>query len=38
MTTSTLRVAFVPGVEPDRFLRRWKALRNGTWLVTSVIE
>ncbi|PZP14868.1 MAG: LysR family transcriptional regulator [Brachybacterium faecium] len=32
MTTSTLRVAFVPGVEPDRFLRRWKALRNGTWL------
>lgn len=32
MTTSTLRIGFVPGVEPDRFLRRWKALRNGTWL------
>lgn len=27
MHTSTLRVGFVPGVEPDRFLRRW---RTGT--------
>lgn len=32
MTPPTLRVGFVPGVEPDRFLRRWKTLRNGTWL------
>lgn len=32
MTPPSLRVGFVPGVEPDRFLRRWKSLRNGTWL------
>lgn len=28
MHTPILRVGFVPGVEPDRFLRRWKAGRR----------
>src|SRR5699024_2480052 len=32
MHTSTLRVGFVPGVEPDRFLRRWKSGRRQAWL------
>lgn len=27
-----LRVGFVPGVEPDRFLRRWKTARRAAWL------
>lgn len=27
-----LRVGFVPGVEPDRFLRRWKTARRTAWL------
>lgn len=32
MHPTTLRVGFVPGVEPDRFLRRWKSGRRGAWL------
>lgn len=32
MHTTTLRVGFVPGVEPDRFLRRWKSGRRQAWL------
>jgi len=32
MHTTTLRVGFVPGVEPDRFLRRWKSGRRAAWL------
>src|SRR5699024_7029522 len=32
MHTSTLRVGFVPGVEPDRFLQRWKAARRSAYL------
>ena len=28
MDSRTLRVGFVPGVEPDRFLRRWKTGRR----------
>lgn len=27
MNAPVLRVGFVPGVEPDRFLRRWKTMR-----------
>lgn len=29
---TTLRVGFIPGVEPDRFLRRWKAGKRTAWL------
>lgn len=32
MHTTSLRVGFVPGVEPDRFLRRWKSGRRDAWL------
>jgi DNA-binding transcriptional LysR family regulator len=32
MHPTTLRVGFVPGVEPDRFLRRWKSGRRAAWL------
>lgn len=32
MHHTTLRVGFVPGVEPDRFLRRWKSGRRDAWL------
>lgn len=32
MHRPTLRVGFVPGVEPDRFLRRWKTGRRSAWL------
>ena len=32
MTRTVLRVGFVPGVEPDRFLRRWKTARRTAWL------
>ncbi|MFC7376819.1 MULTISPECIES: LysR substrate-binding domain-containing protein [unclassified Brachybacterium] len=32
METRTLRVGYVPGVEPDRFLRRWKSARREAWL------
>ncbi|WP_114856382.1 LysR substrate-binding domain-containing protein [Brachybacterium sp. YJGR34] len=32
MDHPTLRVGFVPGVEPDRFLRRWKSGRRDAWL------
>lgn len=32
MHPTTLRIGFVPGVEPDRFLRRWKSGRRGAWL------
>ena len=32
MHPTTLRVGFVPGVEPDRFLRRWKSGRRRAWL------
>lgn len=32
MTRPVLRVGFVPGVEPDRFVRRWKAGRPPAWL------
>lgn len=32
MTRPLLRVGFVPGVEPDRFVRRWKAGRREAWL------
>ena len=32
MDRPTLRVGFVPGVEPDRFLRRWKSGRREAWL------
>ena len=32
MHPTTLRVGFIPGVEPDRFLRRWKSGRRGAWL------
>lgn len=32
MDRPTLRVGFVPGVEPDRFLRRWKSGRRAAWL------
>lgn len=32
MHSTTLRVGFVPGVEPDRFLRRWKSGRREAWL------
>jgi len=32
MHPTTLRVGFVPGVEPDRFLRRWKSGRRDAWL------
>ncbi len=32
MHHTTLRVGFVPGVEPDRFLRRWKSGRRAAWL------
>jgi hypothetical protein len=32
MHPTTLRVGFVPGVEPDRFLRRWKSGRRQAWL------
>ena len=32
MHATTLRVGFVPGVEPDRFLRRWKSGRRQAWL------
>ncbi|AXK44867.1 LysR substrate-binding domain-containing protein [Brachybacterium saurashtrense] len=32
MHSTTLRVGFVPGVEPDRFLRRWKSGRRDAWL------
>lgn len=32
MTRTVLRVGFVPGVEPDRFLRRWKTTRRPAWL------
>lgn len=28
----TLRVGFVAGVEPDRFMRRWKTARRDAWL------
>ena len=32
MHTTPLRVGFVPGVEPDRFLRRWKSGHRDAWL------
>lgn len=32
MERPLLRVGFVPGVEPDRFLRRWKAGQRAAWL------
>lgn len=32
MTRPLLRVGFVPGVEPDRFARRWKTGRREAWL------
>lgn len=32
MTRPILRVGFVPGVEPDRFARRWKTGRGRAWL------
>lgn len=32
MHSTTLRVGFVPGVEPDRFMRRWKSGRREAWL------
>lgn len=32
MDSRTLRVGFVPGVEPDRFLRRWRSGRRGARL------
>lgn len=32
MHPTRLRVGFVPGVEPDRFLRRWKSGRREAWL------
>src|SRR5699024_6620866 len=32
MHPTTLRVGFVPGVEPIRFLRPWKSGRRGAWL------
>lgn len=32
MHSTTLRIGFVPGVEPDRFLRRWKSGRRDAWL------
>src|SRR5690606_13197262 len=32
MHTTTPRVGFVPGVEPDRSLRRWKSGRRQAWL------
>ncbi|WP_394215923.1 LysR substrate-binding domain-containing protein [Brachybacterium vulturis] len=32
MHPTTLRIGFIPGVEPDRFLRRWKSGRRGAWL------
>ncbi len=32
MHPTTLRIGFVPGVEPDRFLRRWKSGRRQAWL------
>ncbi|MDN6330027.1 MAG: LysR substrate-binding domain-containing protein [Brachybacterium sp.] len=32
MHPTTLRIGFVPGVEPDRFLRRWKSGRRKAWL------
>lgn len=38
MNVPTLRVGFVPGVEPDRFLRRWKVGRPGAWLELVPVE
>lgn len=32
MHSTPLRVGFVPGVEPDRFLRRWKSGHRDAWL------
>ncbi|MGO1567254.1 LysR substrate-binding domain-containing protein [Brachybacterium sp. AOP35-5H-19] len=32
MYSTSLRVGFVPGVEPDRFARRWKSGRREAWL------
>lgn len=32
MTRPVLRVGFVPGVEPDRFVRRWKTGRRAAFL------
>lgn len=37
MENRTLRVGFVPGVEPDRFLRRWKSGRRDAWLELTPI-
>lgn len=34
MTRPVLRVGFVPGVEPDRFVRRWRAGRRPAFLET----
>lgn len=34
MTRPVLRVGFVPGVEPDRFVRRWRAGRRPAYLET----
>lgn len=32
MSIPVLRVGFVPGVEPDRFARRWRDARRAAWL------
>ncbi|MGP9537420.1 LysR substrate-binding domain-containing protein [Brachybacterium sp. AOP43-C2-M15] len=37
MDRPTLRVGFVPGVEPDRFLRRWKSGRRAAWLALTPV-
>jgi len=37
MEKRTLRVGFVPGVEPDRFLRRWRSGRRDAWLELTPI-
>lgn len=37
MESRTLRVGFVPGVEPDRFLRRWRTGRRAARLELSPV-
>ncbi len=37
MDRTTLRIGFVPGVEPDRFLRRWKSGRREAWLALTPV-
>src|SRR5690606_37358086 len=37
MESRTLRVGFVPGVEPDRFLRRWRTGRREARLELSPV-